>query len=114
VLKQMRHRPAPARRGERRVTFQHGDGTTSHGYLDCYRHGAFVLEDVGLLPKRAFVELLESLKGDAPQFVPLVGEEGLVSVLRQLHSDLNLAVLDAYGWSDLAPLMRGERRRRTR
>jgi hypothetical protein len=31
-------------------------------------------EDVGLLPKRAFVDLLESLKGDARQFVPLVGE----------------------------------------
>jgi hypothetical protein len=33
-------------------------------------------------------------------------EQGLVSVLRQLHADLDLAVLDAYGWSDLAPLMR--------
>lgn len=30
-------------------------------------------EDVGLLPKRAFVELLESLKGNPAQFVPLVG-----------------------------------------
>jgi len=31
-------------------------------------------EDVGLLPKRAFVDLLESLKGNTAQFVPLVGE----------------------------------------
>lgn len=31
-------------------------------------------EDVGLLPKRAFVDLLESLKGNPAQFVPLVGE----------------------------------------
>jgi len=31
-------------------------------------------EDVGLLPERAFVELLESLKGNTAQFVPLVGE----------------------------------------
>lgn len=31
-------------------------------------------EDVGLLPKRAFVDLLESLKGHPAQFVPLVGD----------------------------------------
>ena len=31
-------------------------------------------EDVGLLPKRAFVDLLESLKDNPAQFIPLVGE----------------------------------------
>lgn len=31
-------------------------------------------EDVGLLPKRAFVDLLESLKDKTEQFIPLVGE----------------------------------------
>jgi hypothetical protein len=31
-------------------------------------------EDVGLLPRRAFVDLLESLKDNPAQFVPLVGE----------------------------------------
>lgn len=31
-------------------------------------------EDVGLLPKRAFVELLEGLKGHPAQFIPLVGD----------------------------------------
>ncbi len=34
-----------------------------------------------------------------------IHEHGLVSVLKQLHDELDLAVLDAYGWSDLAPLM---------
>jgi hypothetical protein len=29
---------------ERRVTFAHGDGSTSAGYIDCYRRGAFALE----------------------------------------------------------------------
>lgn len=29
---------------ERRVTFAHGDGSTSSGFLDCYRRCAFVLE----------------------------------------------------------------------
>jgi hypothetical protein len=29
---------------ERRVVFAHGDGSSSHGYIDCYRRGAFVLE----------------------------------------------------------------------
>jgi len=32
-------------------------------------------------------------------------EHGLVAVLKALHDELDLAVLDAYGWSDLAPLM---------
>ncbi|TWI07288.1 class I SAM-dependent DNA methyltransferase [Aerolutibacter ruishenii] len=35
-----------------------------------------------------------------------VHEHGLVSVLRQLHDDLDAAVLDAYGWSDLTALLR--------
>jgi hypothetical protein len=35
----------------------------------------------------------------------VIHEQGIVSVLRQLHDELDLAVLDAYGWSDLAPLM---------
>ncbi|MFM2059803.1 MAG: hypothetical protein RLY71_4188 [Pseudomonadota bacterium] len=29
---------------ERRVVFNHPDGTSSNGYIDCYRRGAFVLE----------------------------------------------------------------------
>ncbi|MEO8123556.1 MAG: type IIL restriction-modification enzyme MmeI, partial [Burkholderiales bacterium] len=29
---------------ERRVQFAHGDGSTSAGFIDCYRRGAFVLE----------------------------------------------------------------------
>lgn len=32
-------------------------------------------------------------------------EQGLVSVLKQLHDELDLAVLAAYGWQDLSPLM---------
>lgn len=29
---------------ERRVTFAHGDGSSSSGFIDCYRRGSFVLE----------------------------------------------------------------------
>ena len=29
---------------ERRVTFAHGDGSTTAGFIDCYRRGTFVLE----------------------------------------------------------------------
>lgn len=29
---------------ERRIQFAHGDGSTSHGFIDCYRRGHFVLE----------------------------------------------------------------------
>ena len=35
-----------------------------------------------------------------------VHEQGLVSVLRQLHDELDEAVLYAYGWGDLLPLLR--------
>lgn len=33
-------------------------------------------------------------------------EQGLVTILRQLHDDLDAAVLAAYGWQDLVPLLR--------
>jgi hypothetical protein len=29
---------------ERRVVFHHGDGSSSNGFIDCYRRGAFVAE----------------------------------------------------------------------
>ncbi|MFZ1724316.1 MAG: hypothetical protein WAT76_11890, partial [Dokdonella sp.] len=35
-----------------------------------------------------------------------IHEHGIVSVLRQLHDEIDAAVLDAYGWSDLLPLLR--------
>lgn len=34
-------------------------------------------------------------------------EQGLVGILKQLHDELDAAVADAYGWSDLTPLLRG-------
>ena len=34
-----------------------------------------------------------------------IHEQGLVSVLAQLHDELDAAVFDAYGWSDLAPAL---------
>jgi hypothetical protein len=48
-------RPDPAREDtrdnayvfERRVTFHHGDGSASHGFIDLYRRGCFVLEAKG-------------------------------------------------------------------
>ena len=35
-----------------------------------------------------------------------IHEQGLVSVLRQIHDEIDAAVLAAYGWSDLLPLLR--------
>ncbi len=51
--------------------------------------------------------VLEKLKaGDALTAKDkTIHEHGLVSVLKQLHDELDLAVLDAYGWNDIAPLM---------
>lgn len=52
--------------------------------------------------------VLEKLKSREPLTAKekVIHEHGLVSVLKQLHDELDLAVLEAYGWSDLAPLMR--------
>ncbi|MDY7091568.1 MAG: type IIL restriction-modification enzyme MmeI [Acidobacteriota bacterium] len=37
-----------------------------------------------------------------------IHEQGLVSVLAQIHDELDAAVLEAYGWSDLAPALVGK------
>jgi hypothetical protein len=37
-----------------------------------------------------------------------IHDQGLVSVLAQLHDELDAAVLDAYGWADLAPALVGK------
>ena len=46
--------------------------------------------------------VLEKLRSGEPLSAKerSIHEQGLVSVLRQLHDELDLAVLDAYGWSD--------------
>ena len=38
---------------ERRVSFAHGDGSSSAGFIDCYKRGAFVLEAKKLKAGRA-------------------------------------------------------------
>jgi hypothetical protein len=52
--------------------------------------------------------VLEKLRSGEPLSAKerVIHEQGLVSVLRQIHDDLDAAVLDAYGWSDLLPLLR--------
>ncbi|MBE0627250.1 MAG: class I SAM-dependent DNA methyltransferase, partial [Burkholderiales bacterium] len=51
--------------------------------------------------------VLEKLKSGEPlcERERTIHEQGLGSVLMQLHDELDLAVLDAYGWDDLAPLL---------
>ncbi|WP_374609154.1 class I SAM-dependent DNA methyltransferase, partial [Thermomonas sp.] len=52
--------------------------------------------------------VLEKLRSGEPLTAKerTIHEHGLVSVLRQLHDELDAAVLDAYGWTDLLPLLR--------
>lgn len=52
--------------------------------------------------------VLEKLRSGEPLTTKerTIHEHGLVSVLRQLHDELDAAALDAYGWSDLLPLLR--------
>jgi hypothetical protein len=51
--------------------------------------------------------VLEKLKTSEPLNAKekVIHEHGLVAVLKTLHDELDRAVLDAYGWSDLAPLL---------
>jgi hypothetical protein len=52
--------------------------------------------------------VLEKLRSGEPLSAKerVIHEQGLVSVLRQLHDEIDAAVLDAYGWGDLLPLLR--------
>ena len=51
--------------------------------------------------------VLEKLKTGEPLNAKekVIHEHGLVAVLKTLHDELDRAVLDAYGWGDLAPLL---------
>ncbi|MBI4988720.1 MAG: class I SAM-dependent DNA methyltransferase [Rhodocyclales bacterium] len=82
-------RPDPARDDtrdnayvfERRVRFRHGDGAESHGFIDCYRRGAFVLEAKKLrrsgLSPTAFDDALQRARGQAESYArALPAEEG--------------------------------------
>lgn len=51
--------------------------------------------------------MLEKLKTGEPLNAKekVIHEHGLVAVLKTLHDEIDRAVLEAYGWSDLAPLL---------
>lgn len=51
--------------------------------------------------------VLEKLKagGSLTTKERAIHDQGLAVVMKQLHDEIDLAVLEAYGWSDLAPLM---------
>lgn len=80
-------RPDPARDDtrdnayvfERRVRFRHGDGSESHGFIDCYRRGAFVLEAKKIRANGAkgFDDALQRARGQAESYArALPAEEG--------------------------------------
>ncbi len=47
------------------------------------------------------------LPAELPKRERQIHTQGLVSILRELHNELDAAVLDAYGWSDLIPHLVG-------
>ncbi len=53
--------------------------------------------------------VLEKLRSGEPLSAKdkVIHEQGLVSVLKELHDDLDRAVFDAYGWNDLADKLVG-------
>jgi hypothetical protein len=55
--------------------------------------------------------VLEKLRSGEPLTAKekTIHEQGLVSVLKTLHDELDAAVLAAYGWSDLEALLRSDR-----
>ena len=108
------------------------DSTYNHS--DCFEKFPFPHEDTGLTPElteriRSLAEQLDAhrkARQAAHESVTLTGlynvldklrrgetltakdktlhEQGLVSVLQSLHDELDAAVLQAYGWSDLGPV----------
>ncbi len=52
---------------------------------------------------------LEKIRAEEPltQKEQTIHQQGLVSLLRELHDDLDLAVFAAYGWDDLAEVLVG-------
>ena len=50
---------------ERRVVFHHGDGSSSNGFIDCYRRGAFVAEAKKIRDGAALVEAGKKVFDDA-------------------------------------------------
>ncbi|MBP6656106.1 MAG: class I SAM-dependent DNA methyltransferase, partial [Propionivibrio sp.] len=73
--------------------------------LDAHRKRQQAVHDT--LTLTGMYNVLEKLKtGEALTLKEkVIHEQGLVSVLKTLHDELDAAVLDAYGWSDLAPLL---------
>ncbi len=68
---------------ERRVRFRHGDGAESHGFIDCYRRGAFVLEAKKIKARvangsgKGFDDALQRARGQAEAYArALPAEEG--------------------------------------
>ncbi|HNM23656.1 MAG TPA: class I SAM-dependent DNA methyltransferase, partial [Rhodocyclaceae bacterium] len=65
---------------ERRVTFRHGDGSTSAGRIDCYRRSAFVLEAKkikAVAAGKGFDDALLRARGQAESYArALPAEEG--------------------------------------
>ncbi len=63
---------------ERRVTFRHGDGTTSEGRIDCYKRGHFVLESKKIRAQgKAFDDGMLRARGQAEGYArALPAEEG--------------------------------------
>lgn len=64
---------------ERRVVFRHGDGSSSSGFIDCYRRGAFVLEAKKLKPggARSFDDALMRARAQAEGYArALPADEG--------------------------------------
>lgn len=68
---------------ERRVRFRHGDGAESHGFIDGYRRGAFVLEAKKIKARvangsgKGFDDALQRARGQAEAYArALPAEEG--------------------------------------
>ncbi|MBK8745849.1 DNA methyltransferase [Propionivibrio sp.] len=56
---------------ERRITFRHGDGSTSIGRIDCYRRGAYVLEAKKIklgVTSKGFDDALQRARGQAESY----------------------------------------------
>ncbi len=73
----------------------------AHAQAQNYETFPFPSADIGLTP--ALTERIRALAEQLDAKDKTIHEQGLVSVLRTLHDELDAAVLAAYGWAALGP-----------
>ena len=96
---------------DRAINRREADGSTSTVFADLYKQDCFLLETKQGSKRRGEADsgrFSETKRQDAASTASIltakektIHDEGHVSVLKEIHDNLDEAVLHAYGWPDL-------------